>query len=283
MIVPFCLNVSLNALYKRKEVCMYLIGSRALELHNIGYKAHDNSDYDLISEHPIKGFEHHKIELLNNTNVSQYVEREVEVKGVKVGLVSLKGLALIKRSHLHREIKFQKHIDEYNYYLKKHSYELSDADKEFLETRIRLTKQEFGDKHPSLNKTVEDFFNDSVEKKYEHDYLHELYAYRHAPIYTMMQEDKTLAKCDKHLWDALDYQAKLQAVAEEAYVIATERYLVPTGYTADLKQSYVNAINRICTTLTSGWFRNFAIDNYTLIVGMFSTFRFNQVKNILGE
>ena len=44
-------------------------------------------------------------------------------------------------------------------------------------------------------------------------------------------------------------------------VIALERYLIPT-ISKNQEASYHLALNRICTSLTKGWFRQFAIDNY---------------------
>ena len=44
-------------------------------------------------------------------------------------------------------------------------------------------------------------------------------------------------------------------------VIALERYLIPM-ISKNHKTAYHLALNRVCTTLTKGWFRQFAIDNY---------------------
>ena len=44
-------------------------------------------------------------------------------------------------------------------------------------------------------------------------------------------------------------------------VIALERYLIPMA-SKNHETSYQLALIRICTTLTKGWFRQFAIDNY---------------------
>ena len=44
-------------------------------------------------------------------------------------------------------------------------------------------------------------------------------------------------------------------------VIALERYLIPM-ISKNQETAYNLALVRICTTLTKGWFRQFAIDNY---------------------
>ena len=43
--------------------------------------------------------------------------------------------------------------------------------------------------------------------------------------------------------------------------IALERYLIPK-VSGNQEISYRSALTRICTSLTKGWFRQFAIDNY---------------------
>src|SRR3954452_11351710 len=65
----------------------------------------------------------------------------------------------------------------------------------------------------------------------------------------------------KSLFQKVDYQTQLNCVKEEAMVIALERYLIPM-ISKNHETSYHLALVRICTTLTKGWFRQFAIDNY---------------------
>jgi hypothetical protein len=43
--------------------------------------------------------------------------------------------------------------------------------------------------------------------------------------------------------------------------IALERFLVP-GVTADIQTAYSEALLRVCTSLTKGWFRQFAVDHW---------------------
>jgi hypothetical protein len=50
-------------------------------------------------------------------------------------------------------------------------------------------------------------------------------------------------------------------------VIALERYLIPM-ISKNQMSSYQSALVRICTTLTKGWFRQFAIDNYPRLLNL---------------
>jgi hypothetical protein len=126
------------------------------------------------------------------------------------------------------------------------------------------------------------FFADAVTKKYNHDWLHELYAYEDQPMYTRLQKDKTSAWCSKELWYNLYRQQKIQCVAEEAYVIATERFLVPKDWNYPAKRAYYAAVKKICTTLCSGWFRDYALDNWPTILAMYDPNKFKQVQERLA-
>jgi len=70
--------------------------------------------------------------------------------------------------------------------------------------------------------------------------------------------------CERELFDRLPFENKVQSVLEEAYVIASERYLLKDDISP--RDAFIKALRRICTTLCSGFFRSFAIDNYFDIV-----------------
>jgi len=156
-------------------------------------------------------------------------------------------------------------------------------DVEFLQERTALTHKMFPQGSPNLNQTVEDFFDDAVTKKYEHDYLHSLFAYYEKPMYTRLQTDSTKAWCSKELWDGLTHVEQLQCVAEETYVIATERFMVPKDWNYPMKLAYGKALNKVCTTLCSNWFRDKAIDYYPEVMELFDEGKFLEVKGKLEK
>lgn len=255
---------------------MILVGSRALAYWlNKPELVKDNSDWDLITERPMPSTNKCRIEChydLNDADVSHYTTSStIILNGVVIPVCSLKGLMLIRRSHLHRPQKFQRNMwlfNQVNWPMMK--LELDDFDKEFLKTRTRLTKEKFGDRVPSLNQTNEDFFDDYVTKHFDHDYVHEYVAYYDKPLYTRLKYDYDLAKCEKKLWNKLTFEDKIKCVLEECYVIGLERFIVPKLLNKQSHQPFrfavVSALNKVCTTLTSGWFRDFAIDNYMKIL-----------------
>jgi hypothetical protein len=62
------------------------------------------------------------------------------------------------------------------------------------------------------------------------------------------------------LFDNLPDIVKLYGVLEESYVLALERAVIPLNVSAD--RAFEIALEKVCTSITSGWFREFAWENY---------------------
>jgi hypothetical protein len=262
-----------------------LIGSQALSFWKPELNIKDSTDWDVISVKPIEGTEWHDPEFLLNNEIEQYAtDRKISFNGEDLYVVNPTGLAIIKRSHLWRDLSFQKHITHYHKYgLYRYRQYFNKADNNLLDLRTKLTHLEFPQGNPKLNQSVEDFFDDAVTKKYNHDYLHELVAFHSRPLYTRLQNDASSAWCEKDLWEYLTIDEKVQCVAEETYVIAIERFLVPNNWDYSYKRAYLKSLDKVCTTLCSGWFRDFAIDNYPSIFALFDSDRIDAVKAILEK
>jgi hypothetical protein len=262
-----------------------LIGSRALNYWNPNCTITEQTDWDVVSLYPIDDAEFHDQYLLNNADLCRYTSPTdtLHLNGEILHVISLKGLSLIKRSHLHRDLGFQKHVTHYWWYLEPYRNMYDDIDREFLHNRIQMTVAKFPQFQPNLNQSVESFFSDAVVKKYSHDYLHELMAYEESPMYTKLQRDDSLAWCNQDLWYNLTYEQKLRCVAEEVYVIATERFLVLNDWNCPRKLAYMKSLQKVCTTLCSGWFRDFAIDNYPKIIELYDRSKFDSVEAILTK
>lgn len=260
-----------------------LIGSRALNHWNPDLHIRDDTDWDIISTKPIEGAEWHDRAFLNNDSFDQYAKTDtIKFNGELVHIMNPYGLAIIKRSHLWRNLSFQKHITHYHRYMSKWKSRLYQEDLDLLNERIALTMKRYPQGHPSLKKSKDDFFDDYVDKKYDHDYLHELVAYNEKPLYTYLQRDSSSAWCEKDLWDKFNTLNKIQCVAEEAQVIAIERFLVPSDWQYSSRQAYLKALDKVCTTLCSGWFREFAIDHYPEVFDLYDISKFEKVKGILN-
>jgi len=174
----------------------------------------------------------------------------------------------IKRSHIYWNVHWYKNIadlhelkascerDELNYWEKIYTARLAENEAKF---GPRFTAK--------LNQPNDKFFaksEKSLKRQFEHDDLHEIVKYYDRPLYEQFKDDKSKAIMNVVMFHNADYEKKLRCVREEAMVIALERYVIP-GNMSNPVTAYQQALRRICTNLTSGWFREFAIDHWNEI------------------
>jgi hypothetical protein len=141
----------------------------------------------------------------------------------------------------------------------------------------RREKETYDYKHPSLAQNKNNFFSgDGVNYIYDHDTIHEAVAIlEKRPMYTRYQKDDNEVLCDKNKWDKLPQEYKMMAVAEEAAVLAIERSLVPFPGAKTTFEAFKYALMKVCTSITSGWFREFAWENHDEIINMIVTFEYD--------
>lgn len=187
---------------------------------------------------------------------------------------------LTKRSHLVYPIHFEKNIADYTF-MKRMICSYKELIKEplmneYYTLRSNEAKERNKQKTPKLNVTTEDFFSSKlpVPTYFVHDHIHKMMAHDSVPMYTKMQPDPSSAWCSKDMFFNLPFKEQIQCIQEEAYVIALERYIIPQyGENCnDYLDCYKRAVKRICTTLTSGWFRDFAIENYDRTIAWYNGF-----------
>ena len=140
--------------------------------------------------------------------------------------------------------------------------------KKFLKERERVT---YWYKHPKLkNNSKENFFNgNGVTYHFAHDDLHIAVAYPNKPAYTLYQEGDSEVDCSKELFYAATQETRLRGVIEEVYVLALERSQIAFDYSIPPKRSFDMALEKVCTSITSGWFRKFAYDHYNDIQNLY--------------
>lgn len=195
--------------------------------------------------------------------------------GEHMHTLSLPYQMMTKKSHLIYPVHFEKSINDYHLiksYLS--NFEPDETMNEYYALRSQEAKDRYKQRTPKLNVTTEDFFSSklNVPHYFIHDDIHEVMAHHDEPVYKKMQPDPSMAWCAKDMFFALPYEMQVQAVQEEAYVISLERYIIPQygDNHQDHFEMYKNALKRICTTLCSGWFREFAIENYPEAIKRFN-------------
>jgi hypothetical protein len=129
------------------------------------------------------------------------------------------------------------------------------------EELISYTKQ----RKYSLNKKKEDFFTDNVNYIYSHDSLHEIVKLGDVPAYTKMLSAAVM--CDREKWEAMSRNDKFATVYEEAAVLALERSVIPHNTNPD--KAFLKALEKVCTSISSGWWREWAYKHYYSVLGLY--------------
>lgn len=149
---------------------------------------------------------------------------------------------------------------------------------DFYKRRLEVT---YDYNHPKLNQDSSTFFSgDGVEYLYNHDDIHRAVAIRNnSPAYLSYIEDGQQVNCSREKFWAAGHSVRINGVLEECYVLALERSIIPyKSYRGDhpdpesaFKTSFLTALEKVCTSITSGWFREFAWESYDQVCDLYSS------------
>ena len=281
---------------------MLIIGSTATKIRNpkdLDMIATEEEFQKWLSLNDVSDVKKHKIHYSMRMKDKRYAEVEIAIPGNSaykymeimnsIGVINNIPKATddimfsIKKSHIHFPFKFNKHINDYSILYNR----VDGIDKypDITKLRFKETEDRLGKlKTPTLKKS-KDFFEQSqsfFKSFFVHDDIHDIIAHLDKPMYEYMQPDPNSALCSKKMWNELSTLHKRWCVMEEAYVIALERIIIPMifggGKFSTNKDAFEYALMRISTTLCSGWFRQYAVDNYQEIMSMYDD---NYVNKLL--
>ena len=140
----------------------------------------------------------------------------------------------------------------------------------YLQEWLRAREKEtYTYEHPKLNQSKKDFFDASVKYVYDHDAVHRAVAVDCHPAYTFYKDDNAEVRCSRSKFFALPEQVRLNGVLEEAYVLAIERSIVPHPGVLTARQAFRLALMKVCTSITSGWFREFSWESYYKVIALY--------------
>ena len=137
---------------------------------------------------------------------------------------------------------------------------------EFYKARMAWT-YDYG--HPKLNQSKGDFFTDDVPYIYDHDSIHEVVKHLSYPAYWYFKPADSEVAVSRTMFEGLSEEVKLYSVLEESYVLALERSQIPYPET-DRKKSFDMALMKVCSSITSGWWREYAWENYDKVQAMYN-------------
>lgn len=268
---------------------MLLIGSHAMEQYipEIGRQPKD-LDY-IVTESEWKGFvEQHKftanvIERNGNkghiyTDKNIHMEFDIAEPGDSNSLLMefcgkefiapLDVLLLLKLSHRYRKNSphFQKTMFDIHQ-LRRAGAKITPE----LEPILKLREKEtYTYAHPKLNVTKKEFFNgDDVPYIYDHDSIHEVVAFLDRPAYTYYMTDGEQVKASMDKFFEQEKHVQLLGVLEESMVLAAERSQIPNNFELSPRLSFNMALEKVCTSITSGRFREFAWEHYYIVQQMY--------------
>lgn len=145
---------------------------------------------------------------------------------------------------------------------------------EFYDFFRKREQETYTYSHPKLNMSKKEFFNDNVNYIYDHDSLHEVVKMGPVPAYTLFAKDVVMSSREKFF--DLSFSDQINAVLEESLVLALERSVIPFGTKPE--RAFLLALEKVCTSITSGWFREFAWDNYDRVWAQYYNTGYNYVE-----
>lgn len=150
--------------------------------------------------------------------------------------------------------------------------------------------------HPKLDVTKEQFFaGDGVNYVYDHDTIHKTVALTECPMmgvktpaYTYYMKDGSEVMTSKEKFLSVWEEIRLFGVYEETCVLALERSQIPNDFGIDPRRSFEMALMKVCTSITSGYFREWAYEHYDEVMALYEQLgesdyieRFHRNKHLL--
>ncbi len=190
--------------------------------------------------------------------------KSIEMMGEKLFLPDLDWLYTIKMSHryLKNSVHFRKTMKDIHA-MREAGAKI--ADEQWLAAREAET---YFYSTPKLDVPKDDFFAEGAGQfTFDHDSVHlAVKTLNTKPAYLYYKSDDKEVWCDKTKWDACSEHIKQAGVIEECYVLAIERCLVPHQGKVTPETAFLLALEKVCTSITSGWFREYAWENYEQIL-----------------
>ena len=168
-------------------------------------------------------------------------------------------LFTLKVSHAHWDIFWNKTMFDITFLKEKgcHIHE------DLYHKLVKMWTGIHGEKRANLNVTVEEFFSDAVNRKYDHDFIHECVAFNDRPMHELIRPDLSKAWCSEELFNALSEEQRAQTALEEMMATAIERRNLDVRSSKLVRYAaLLHAHKQLCTSMTKGWFARYLIINH---------------------
>lgn len=199
-------------------------------------------------------------QLINNDGVQS------DVNGFKVMVCPLSLLYTLKMSHRYLKdsphfLKTMKDIQM----MRTYGVDIPAQYADFYKERQRI---QYNYKLPKLNQNKDNFFSgDGIDYEYDHDTIHEALKFMDKPAYTYYADGEVWSSKEK--FASCSEEIKLYGVLEESLVLACERSQLAFNPAPDARWSFEYALFKVCTSITSGFFREYAWENYDAVIALY--------------
>lgn len=168
-------------------------------------------------------------------------------------------LYTIKVSHAHWDIKFDKTLQDISFFKSKGCI----LDLDLYKHLVKTWEGIHGDKSKvNLNKTVDEFFSDNVNRIYPHEYLHQEVKFYDKPMHEDIKQDNSEVLCSEIKFWRLPNQQRIDCCLEEIIVTAIERgHLSRVSTDGMIRSAIIKAHKKLCTSMTKGWYARYLIMN----------------------
>lgn len=152
--------------------------------------------------------------------------------------------------------------------MRAHGAQISSELREWFISREQAT---YTYKHPKLNVKKAEFFNpnEGIDYVYDHDSIHIAMQHAKKPAYSFFKADEAEVYTSRFLFEQLPTEVQLWSVLEETQVLALERSQVPFKGKVEPRRSFDMAHEKVCTSITSGWWREFAWEHFAEVQAMY--------------
>lgn len=108
--------------------------------------------------------------------------------------------------------------------------------------------------------TKQSVFKQHVDRLYLHDDLHQHFAYYSEPLYKAILKRPDSIYTSESKFRELSTEDQFKCTLEEIYTVATERLIIPFGYSPQ-KAKFI-AMKRLCIGLSKGYFCIYLLEHF---------------------
>ncbi len=285
---------------------MLLIGSRAANFHFSDF-SRSPKDYDFIAENNqevnsfLKKFPHKDTSIYSHKRKAQVKVNKIistfefdladKIPSSKIllenensfgcqdpefkcsyNIASPLSLFLIKRSHITRNIHFQKNINDYLFLKNKIDFKkMKSFQHEMFELRFNEVKNRVHKKQINFDVSNSDFFRKSekfVNRIVEHDSLHWATCFFEEPIFFSCKDDLSKAELSINKVAKHSDEIIIKMIQEEIMALSLERYILPAiknNQTYNQKEIVYKMACKMVYNYLPEFLRLFAADNFDKI------------------